>query len=208
MSVADAKLSRDARYWLVPLGRAVIALGIAVAITFSADHSAPVGFIAFGVFALLSGLVTGILGSLLTPRSTERSFFIAQSAVTVAAGIASIALTSSSASVLLFIVSAWAAITGFFELYVGIRSRGRLAESRDWLFVGALTAVFAVVVLLIPSGYEQAFIGPDKVDRVLTASVILVGVIGAYAAIVGVYLAIAAFSLKWAPRAAAESVVQ
>ena len=208
MSVADAELSRDARYWLIPLVRAVIALGVAVAITFSADHSAPVGFLAFGAFALLSGLAIALLAARVTRPSVERSFSIAQGAVGVAVGVASFALTTSGTAVLLFIVSAWAAITGFFELYLGIRSRGRLAQSRDWVFVGALTAVFAVVVLLIPSGFEQAFTGPDEVERVLTASVVLVGIIGAYAAIVGVYLAIAGLSLKWAARPSSESAVR
>ena len=208
MSVADAELSRDARYWLIPLVRAVIALGVAAAITFSADHSAPVGFLAFGAFALLSGLAVALLAARVTRASVERSFSIAQGAVGIAVGGASLALATSGTAVLLFLVSAWAAVTGFFELYLGIRSRGRLPQSRDWVFVGALTAVFAIVVLLIPSGFEQSFIGPDKVERVLTASVILVGMIGAYAAILGVYLAIAGLSLKWAARPSTESAVR
>jgi uncharacterized membrane protein HdeD (DUF308 family) len=196
VSVPDAGLTRDARYWLVPLARAVVALAVAVAITFNADHSAPVGFIAFGVFAIASGVVIG-LGAFTMRVGTERSFFIAQGVIGVLAGAASIALVGAGTAFLLFIVSAWAAITGFLELYVGLRSRRRIAHGRDWLFAGALTAVFAIVVLLVPSGFEQAFTGPDKVDRVLTASVIIVGLIGAYSAILGVYLAIAALSLKW-----------
>lgn len=198
MSVPDASVAGAApsRYWLVPLTRAVVALAVAVAITFNADHSAPVGFVAFGTLAIASGLIVGI-GSLTMARSIERSFFIAQGIVGVTAGIASLALVGAGAAFLLFVISAWAAVTGFLELYVGLRSRRRLAQSRDWVFAGALTAVLAVVVLLIPSGFEQAFTGPDNVDRVLTASVILVGLVGAYAAILGVYLAIGALSLKW-----------
>jgi hypothetical protein len=44
----------------------------------------------------------------------------------------------------------------------------------------------------------QSFTGPDGVARELTASVIVVGALGAYWVIIGVYLVIAAFSLKWA----------
>jgi uncharacterized membrane protein HdeD (DUF308 family) len=77
-------------------------------------------------------------------------------------------------------VSVWAALTGFCELYCGIRTRTQSAAARDWLLVGGLTAVLAIVFLLIPA------------DAVLA-----VGLFGAYAVIVGVYLGIGAFSLKW-----------
>jgi uncharacterized membrane protein HdeD (DUF308 family) len=207
VSVPDATQVRDARYWVVPIARAVVALAIAVTITFSQDHSATVGFLTFGAFGVLSGLVLAGLGVASMSPSTERSFFIAQGIVTIAAGIAAFATLSTGTPVLLFIVSAWAAITGFLELYSGVRSRRRLAQGRDWVFAGALTAVFAVAVLLIPAGYEQSFIGPDKIERVLTASVILVGAIGAYAAILGVYLAIAGLSLKWGTQSSRAEVV-
>jgi len=59
------------------------------------------------------------------------------------------------------------------------------------------------VVLVVPGDYNQPFTGPDGIERALTASVILVGVLGAYGAVLGVYLVIAGLSLKWANRAVA-----
>jgi hypothetical protein len=53
-------------------------------------------------------------------------------------------------------------------------------------------------VLLVPAGLEQQFTGPDHVERVLTASVFVVGLLGAYSAILGVYLVIGGLSLRWA----------
>ena len=58
--------------------------------------------------------------------------------------------------------------------------------------------LFAIAVLFIPVDYSQAITIPDKVVPNLTASTILVGALGAYAAIVAVYLVIAGLSLKWA----------
>jgi hypothetical protein len=61
-------------------------------------------------------------------------------------------------------------------------------------------------VLLVPPDFVQTFTGPDGIQRALTASVIVVGVLGAYWAILGIYLVIAALSLKWAPDAAHETI--
>ena len=71
-------------------------------------------------------------------------------------------------------------------------NHGRLSST-------ALTVLLAVVVLVIPADYVQPFTGPDGVARELTASIIIVGVLGAYWAILGIYLVIAGLSLKWAP---------
>ena len=202
-SVAGDSAVRDSRYWPVPVLRGVVALAIAVAITFSPDHSPMLGFVTFGIFALASGLVTGLLGSARLERGTERSFFFVIAAVSVVAGLVALLSTGAGVPFLLFLVSAFAAITGFLELYVGLRSRRRLAVGKDWLFTGTLTAVLAVAILLIPADFVHQFIGPDKVERVLTASVMADGIIGAYAALLGVYLVIAGLSLKWGTGAAA-----
>ncbi|MFJ8895175.1 DUF308 domain-containing protein, partial [Leifsonia sp. NPDC102414] len=85
-----------------------------------------------------------------------------------------------------YLVTVWAALTGFLELYSGIRNRGRDAAARDWLITGALTAVLAVAFLLIPS------------DALLS-----IGLFGAWAVIVGVFQGIGAVSQRSASRAVA-----
>lgn len=203
MSVPDVTAPRDARYWLVPISRGVVAIGVAIAITFNTNHSAQVGYLSFGAFALLSGLVlAGLSLAVMTP-GIARSLFVVQGVVGIIIG--AIALVSSSAGLPLFLLllTGWAAITGFLELYIGLRSRGRIASARDWLFAGILTAVFALVILLIPSDIQQSFAGVQKeadgtpVEGMLTSSIIVVGLVGAYAAILGVYLVIGGLSLKW-----------
>jgi len=189
--------TRDSRYWPVPVLRGVVALAIAITITFSAEHSPLLGYLTFGILAVATALILGLFGSARLDRGTERSFFYGQAAVSLVAGIVALLSTGAGVPFLLFLVSAWAAITGFLELYIGIRGRRRFAIAKDWLFTGALTALLAVVVLLIPADFAQEFIGPDDVARVLTASVIADGIIGAYAALLGVYLVIAGLSLKW-----------
>lgn len=185
--------------WYVPIARAVPALVLAGVVTFSADHSAPVGYLTFGLFGVLTGAV--ILAAVF--RGPERGLGVAQGAATLIAGVVALALPAGGLPFLILLVTGWAAITGFLELYLGLRARRTGAASRDRVFAGALTAVLALGLLLVPPGLEQPLGGIEAVDGVLTASVVMVGSLGAYWAILGVYLVIAGLSLKWNPDATA-----
>ena len=211
MSSPDDKHDKQVhagRYWPWVLLRALPAIVVAVVITFSQDHSARLGFAMFGVLALVGGAAV-LLGALraLEP-GVARWCFVVQGLLGIVLG--AIALFSGSAGLpfLVFLVSAFAVLTGFLELYSGLRARGRNDSARDWLFAGALTVILGVVALAVPPDYNQPFTGPDGVERALTASIILVGILGAYAAILGVFLVIAGLSLKWAPRAVAATAAE
>lgn len=173
------------RYWVVPSVRAVVALAAAALITFTRDaHTAEFGLIVFGVFAVLDGLVTGALTRVLTARGLTRTLFVIQGVIGVIAGVIALALFANSLGLFLYLVTVWAALTGFLELYSGLRDRGRDAAARDWLITGGLTAVLALVLLFVPA------------DAVLA-----IGLFGAWAVIVGVFQAIGAVSLRSAGRA-------
>jgi uncharacterized membrane protein HdeD (DUF308 family) len=171
-----------ARYWTVPVARAVVALVPAAVITFNADHSAEFGLLVFGAFALVNGLVTAVLSWRSVTAAKDRSIFVIQGIVSIVAGVLALALPGGGLSFFLYIVSVWAAVTGVLELYTGIRVRGRGQVARDWLVVGVLTAVLALVFLLLPPH-----------------AVVSVGLFGAYLVIIGVYLVIAGVSLSSAP---------
>jgi len=208
VSSLDDNVTHAARYWPWVLLRALIALVLGVVITFTADHSTLLGYIAFGAFALVSGATLLVGGVLAVPAGVLRGVQLVQGAVSAALGVLALLTTGAGLPFLILVLSAWAVITGFLELYAGLRSRGRLDYARDWLFAGGLTVFFAIVVLVVPGDYNQPFTGPDGIERALTASVILVGVLGAYGAVLGVYLVIAGLSLKWANRAAAATAAE
>lgn len=187
-----------APFWPVPLARAVPALASGLAVTFLADHSPRIGLFALGALALVGGLVVAILGR---PRVADRTagrILTAQGLLSAVIGAVAIALgfTSVGIATLLLVATLFAALTGVLELYLGLRSRST-PVGRDWLTVGAGTMVFALALLIIPAD-----------------SVLAVGLIGAYGVVLGMYLVIAALSLKWAagvaehpttePRTAAE----
>ncbi|MDM4762323.1 hypothetical protein QT381_04800 [Galbitalea sp. SE-J8] len=193
MSSPAADAATPGRAWIVLLARAVVALVVALVVTFSADHATAVGALAFGLFAIVSGLVIGV-GAVTGPLPVAG---IVQGAVSGVAGVVSILVARDEIAILLFVLSSWAALTAFIELFRGLRSRGRSSLAREWVFAGALTGLFAIAVLLVPVDLNQVFVGPDEVKRALTASVMVTGLVGAYAAILGVYLFIAALSLRW-----------
>jgi uncharacterized membrane protein HdeD (DUF308 family) len=192
MQVQVEKTRPDGRgvYWRLPLLRAVPALAAGLAITFLQDHSAPVGLLAFGGFALVSGVLISVLTLRAVVDRSIRSVFLVQGVVAAVCGAVAFAVsagatvTETGLSEFLLLVTVFAAATGFLELYAGLRAKGTVI-GRDWVSVGGATAVVAIVFLVIP---------PD--------SVLAVGLFGAYGILLGVYLVIAAFSLKWGTQAA------
>ena len=209
---ADSSLdgAQRAAYWPMPIARAVPAAGLALVITFSADHSARFGLITFGVFGIIAGLVLGAVAWLRLAGSRVRPYFLTQSAVTLVAGLAAVLVSSGHSSssevrFLFLIFTIFLAVTGFLELYSGARSRRRFVASGDWIGVGALTVIAALAFVLIPPDYRQNYSGPDHVKRVLDASVVAVGALGAWAAVTTVFLVIAGLSAKWGTQASAAS---
>lgn len=179
-------------YWVVPVLRGLFALVPAAVITFSPNHAPELGLLVFGVWAIVSGLVVGALSMRLVDDRGIRSLFLVNAIATVTAGLLAVSVPGGL-PFLLYLVSVWAAVTGFVELYAGLRARSRTPAARDWIAAGAFTAVLAIVFLLLP---------PDSVTAV--------GLLGAYLVILGVYLVIGGFSLKWAaaPGAAASGSEQ
>lgn len=181
MANAEAATATRRRYWVVPVGRAILALIPAAVITFNSDHSPELGLVVFGGFALLSGLFVALMSWRTLGDHRERTLFLVQGVVGVVLGALALAFHDGGLGFFLYLVSVWAAVTGFLELYSGVRVRGRAATAKDWMAMGGLTAVLAIVFLLLPPH-----------------AVVSVGLLGAYFVILGVFLAIGGFSLKWA----------
>lgn len=189
MANAQATSGIGERYWTVPITRAVIAAVPAAVITFNRDHSAEFGLLAFGAFALASGVLLAVLSALTLTDARARRLFLIQGIVSILAGALALAFHAGGLGFFLYLVSVWGAVTGFLELYSGSRVRRRLLVAKDWMLVGALTAALALLFLLLPPN-----------------AVVSVGLLGAYLAVLCMYLVIAGLSLKWAKTDASASV--
>jgi len=198
--------AEDAAYWYAPLARAIPAAALACVITFAGGFYTPeYGLASFGGYAIVAGLLGAFLSLRALASGVLRTVFLIQGIVSAVAGIAALVGLHGGLPVLLVVVALWGVVTGFLELYAGIRSRRTRAVARDWIFIGALTVLFAVVCLVIPPDYIQHYTAPnDGGPRILNASVMVVGALGIYGAVATVYLAIAGFSLRFGAAALAK----
>lgn len=186
-------------YWPVPVARAVPLLASAAAITFNPDHSPQVGLVAFGAAAAVGGVVLAAGSALRLTDRSSRTIAVLQGVVGAVIGALCLVFSHGQLPVLVAFVTAWAVLTGVLELLTGLRRRRRSPLARDWTTVGVLTLALAVVFLVVPPDYSQQLGGIEQIEGELTSSTVLVGILGAYGALVGVFLVIAGLSLKWQP---------
>ena len=202
MSAAPAVVSRRSRVapWALTALRAAAALVLGLAITFTGGHSAGFGLVAFGIFGVVAGAVL-LVGALLALAGTMRGPFVVQAIVTLAAGIVALVVVASAPAngdviVLVGVVSVFAVVTGALELVAGVRARRRDRSARDWILTGGLTVLLGIAFLVVPPDYTQHLGGIQNITGTLTASVVLVGLLGAWGILVGVLQAISAVSLR------------
>jgi len=184
----------------VQLLRALFAAIAAVMITFSPDHSAPIGLTVFGGFAIATAIVL-LLSAWLARPAGQLGRVVLLAAVYLVGGMVAGAPQLRSTTTLFAVLIAWGLLAGLVELVTGLAERrAEPATARDTIFVGALTMVLGIAVLLVRPEYRLDY-AIEEAGRsfTLTGTIIAVGLFGGYAAIVAAFLGIAGFS----PRAAA-----
>ncbi|HKT58000.1 MAG TPA: DUF308 domain-containing protein [Microbacterium sp.] len=204
MSTAPAARLMPVRY--LQLARAVMAAIAAALITFSTVHSAQLGVSVFSGFAIVTGLLTLMAAWSVYPKG-RRGTALGLGVLSIIAGMIGGFPPIRTVTMFFALLIPWAILTGVVELVDGVRSRRAAAagspqrsEARDAVTVGILTVVLGLALLLVPGQYAlQYYIAEAHRHFTLTGTTIAVGIFGGYAAIVAVYLGIAAFS----PRAAA-----
>ncbi|MEV5040688.1 acyl-CoA synthetase [Microbacterium sp. LMI1x-1-1.1] len=188
------------------MGRALFAALAAIMITFSVDHSAPVGMSVFSGFAIATALIL-LLSAWLVFRAGERWQAVLLGSLTLVAGMVASFPVLRTVDGFFTTVLVWALVTGAAELVIGILGRRRGdAAAREAVFVGSLTVLLGVALLFVQRDYLlEYYIAQARQSFSLTGITIGVGVLGGYAAIVAVYLGIAAFSPRPDAAAAVET---
>jgi uncharacterized membrane protein HdeD (DUF308 family) len=170
-------------YYVVSFVRSITLLAVGLAIAFTAGHTAQFGLIAFGVMALVSSVTLGVLAVGLDSSTRARGLHIWQSLVSLVVGALAVGLSTAGTLFLLWAIVLWSLLVGVAEAFSGWRLPAGSALRQDWIVQGAMTVLLALVVL------------SQSAD-----SVAVVGFVGAWAVIMGVYLAIAGFSARWAQK--------
>ena len=198
----------------VQVARALFALTAGIMITFSPDHSAAIGMAVFSGFAMATALVLLLSAWLVFPAGSRWPSVIL-GILTLVAGMVGGLPGLRNTPTFFTLVIVWALATGIAELASGIAARRRAAagtpsasDARDAIVVGAITLLLGLAMLAVPAGYQlDYFVDEAGQWFTLTGTVIGVGIFGAYAAVVGVYLGIAGFSPRRTETDAASPVV-
>jgi uncharacterized membrane protein HdeD (DUF308 family) len=166
-------------WWVVLLrGLAGILFGI---ITFiSPDISLAALVLVFGAYALADG-VLAIVSAIRWRGEIDRWWvLLLEGLAGVAAGIVTFVWPGISALALLYVIAAWALVTGVLEIVAAIRLRKIITG--EWLLalIGIASVALGVMLALFP--------GPGALALVIW--------IGAYAMATGVLLVVLAFRLR------------
>jgi uncharacterized membrane protein HdeD (DUF308 family) len=170
-------------YYVVSFVRSATSLAVGLTIAFTPAHTAQFGLVTFGVMALVTSVTLGVLAVGLESSTRARGLHIWQSLVSLVVGALAVGLSTTGTLFLLWAIVLWSLLVGVSELFAGWRLPSGSSLRGDWIVQGTMTVLLALVVL------------SQSAD-----SVAVVGFVGAWAIIMGVYLAIAGFSARWAQK--------
>ena len=177
----DTHSDRASRVWLLSAVRAGCALIVGIAVVFVQDHSAAVGLTtAVALFALSAASI--FIFSAKAGRARSHMLALASIHAVAAAAAAALLFTAPAAASLLTLLIVWAAASGIVELFASnLAAKHGIDGARDWRFVAIVTLAYAGLMAISP------VVG-------LHDPVSLTGLLGAYAAVIGVFLLIGAAS--------------
>jgi uncharacterized membrane protein HdeD (DUF308 family) len=169
-------------WWMLAL-RGVLAIIFGLIALFAPGIALLAFITVFAVYAIIDGIVAVVVA--IRERTSSKGWWwvLIEGILSIVAGILAFAYPGVTAFVLLYIVAAWAILTGIMEIVTAVSLREFL--SREWALIlaGALSIVFGIILFVRPG------IG-------LLSILWLVGV---YSLIFGVLFLVRAFQLRsWA----------
>jgi uncharacterized membrane protein HdeD (DUF308 family) len=134
----------------------------------------------FGAYALIDGIFALSAAVTSAVRHQRWLAMLFEGVIGIAAGLVTFFLPGITALSLVFVIAAWALVTGALEILAAFRLHGEIAG--DWLLgvSGALSCLLGVIMLFRPAAGALAF----------------VWLVGAYALFSGILLLAFAFTLR------------
>ena len=180
MTQPQALPSETGHWWALAI-RGGIAIIFGLAALLRPDIALGALILLFGAYALVDGVfaIVGVFGG--TRGGTPRWLLLIEGIAGILAGIIAFVLPGLTAIVLLYLIAAWAVVTGVFEIATAIRLRQEIRGEWALIIGGALSILFGVLL---------AVIGP------VAGLLSLIWLIGIYAVAFGILMLITAFQVR------------
>src|SRR5262245_21223688 len=133
----------------------------------------------FGVYAVVEGIFN-VIAALRGHAGAPRWLRLLEGIVSIAAGIIAFVWPGLTAIVLLYVIAAWAIITGVLEIAAAARLHNRI-RGEWWLLLGGVLSVVAGLLMMWRPG---------------SGALALVLLIGAYVLLFGIMQVVLAFRLR------------
>ncbi|WP_414551762.1 HdeD family acid-resistance protein [Anabaena sp. CCY 0017] len=172
--------TRLARNWWTVALRGAIAIIFGLAALFWPDITLTALIFIFAAFVLVSGVLLAIAAFRDGLTHTHGWIMLLEGAIGIAVGIMAFIWPGITALVLLYLIAAWAIVTGVLEIIAAIQIRKEIQN--EWLLAiaGIASVLFGILLLVWP----------------LAGALAILWIIGAYAIIFGILLLILAFRLR------------
>jgi uncharacterized membrane protein HdeD (DUF308 family) len=139
------------RYWWAVALRGVLAMAVGVTALIWPTATLSVLVLLFGVYALVDGVVTAgtaLFGG--SPAAGRRGWLLFAGVTGIAAGLVTLAWPGITALALLWLIAAWAIVTGAIEVVAAVKLRRELAH--EWLLAlcGIVSVAFGLSLAVRP----------------------------------------------------------
>jgi uncharacterized membrane protein HdeD (DUF308 family) len=180
IGIVEVNVATLARNWWAIALRGVAAILFGVLTVIWPGLSLAVLVILFGIYTLLEGIFNVIAAVRLRQGERRWLALLLEGLVSVAVGAVTLVLPGLTALALIFLIAAWAILTGVLEIVAAVRLH-RLVRGGGWLALsGVLSLVFGVLVACFP--------GAGALSLLLWVS--------AYSIVFGAVLLLLAFRLR------------
>jgi uncharacterized membrane protein HdeD (DUF308 family) len=169
-----------ARWWWTFILRGALAIAFGVLAFLAPAWGLAILVALFGAWALIDGVTSVWTG--IRSRRVDRNWWleIVEGVVSILAGLIALVLPGFAAEILVFLIAAWAIVTGVFQIWSAIRLRAEIS-GEFWLgLAGVASILFGVILLVFPAAGALG----------------LVWLIGSAAIVIGAFMIILGWRLR------------
>jgi uncharacterized membrane protein HdeD (DUF308 family) len=171
--------SETGHWWALAL-RGAIAILFGLAAFLRPGIALEALILLFGAYALVDGVfsIVGVFGG--TRVGTPRWLLFVEGVVSILAGLVAFIFPGLTAVALLYLIAAWAVITGVSQIATAIRLRQEIQGEWALILGGMVSVLFGLILAVLPA----------------VGILSLIWLIGAYAVAFGILLLITAFRVR------------